>query len=405
MQGNVNFSFRKTDSKVAYCALGIKSGTRNEPARFGGLAHFTEHMIFKGTLHRTCSEINSTLESLGGELNAYTTKEETVLYATVLKEDLPVAADLLFDLAFCPRLDGEDMKKEKTVVLDEIASYKDSPSDEIFDEFEKMIYDGHPLGGVVLGTARSLGRITPEVMSDYVAGNFIPQNISFAVVGDFEREKVEQAVEAACGKYLPQRRALPAAPESIIAGTPSARCFEKSVNRRNHQSHCVMGRLAPSLYDERRYAYILLANMLGGPASSSILNDLLREQNALVYNVEANYTQYSDTGLFTIYFGCDRENLEKCLELVSSATLGLRTCPVAEETLSKAKRQLLGQMAISADNGETQALSMVKSLMAYGRVEAEEASHRRIAGVTVEDLLSAAREALDPEGMSSLIYR
>jgi len=401
------FAFRRTSSPVAYIAFSIKSGTRDEGMFPAGLAHFTEHLIFKGTENRSSSVINSCLEKLGGELNAYTSKEETVIHATVLKEDLRTAADLLADIAFNSVFPEKEVDKERTVVIEEIHSYKDSPADQIFDDFEEMLFAGTPLATPVLGKSTSLKKIRREDILSYWKNRFVPENICITVAADIEEERVLELVNKALARHSA------ASASDSICGHPSRtpiaagglKPFIHETTHRHHQVHCVIGGPAYSLYRKERLPLILLVNYLGGPAANSTLNILLRERNALVYGVEAAYTQYEDTGLVTIYFGCDRENFDKCKSLVFKELSRIRNTLPSASALKTAKKQLLGQLAISSDNGEAQVLSMGKNLMVYGNIPDQAQIRAKVEAITPEEFRMAAEEIFNPDKLSILAYR
>lgn len=405
--GGLKFAFKRTKSPVAYTALCIKSGTRNEPDAFPGMAHLTEHMMFKGTEKRTAAQISDRLERLGGELNAYTTKDETVLYATVLREDLRKAVDLLFEMAFCSVFSQKELEKERNVVIDEINMYKDSPADSIFDDFEQYLFGTHPLGRTILGNAKSLNKITSEDLKRYVKSNFVPSNMCVTVVGNFTLQKVENIVSDAMSKFVPcecqgTERKIPSLPGGPLS---VGNFFMKEVSKKNHQVNCIIGTTAYSFYDTERMTMILLNNILGGPSSNSRLNRLLREKNALVYNIESLYTQYADTGAFLVYFGCDKTNLERCLELVHQEISLLREELLTDKALRDAKKQLLGQLAISSDNGETQALSMGKSMLLFGEIVSDDTVRSRFNAISAEQLRDVARKVLSQERLSTLIFK
>lgn len=404
----MQYAVKRSSSSAGYCALSIKCGTRDENGYHNGTAHFTEHTLFKGTAHRSASVINSYLDRLGGELNAYTTKEEIVFHATVLKEDLGKAASLLFELATEPTFPEHEIETEKGVVIDEIQSYKDSPSEDIYDRFEQLLFSGHPLGSNILGTAASVRKITREELLRFVHEKFCPEKMAFTAVADIDEKKMEKAVLRLAEKFFGDRTAdgMAAAdqeekPVQPLGNEP----FEKTVNKRSHQANCVIGGLAPSLYQEReRVAAVLLCNILGGPASNSMLNSVLREKNGWVYGVECSYTQYADTGIAAICLGCDKDNLPKCRKAIEKILLKLQETPLSERRLKAAKKQLLGQMAVSSDNGETQCLSMGKSLLAYGKVTGTEQTQELVGAVTAEDIQEMAGMIFAPEKLSTLTY-
>ncbi len=403
------FSFKKSNSAVAYCALSIRCGTRNEDQRFGGLAHFTEHVLFKGTRYKTSNSINSYIEKLGGELNAFTTKEEIVIHSTVLKEDVAKAIGLLVELAFCSTFPEKEVEKEKCVVLDEIISYKDSPSEQIFDDFEEVLFDGTPLSMPVLGKTKTLKKIGVKQIREFVGRYFIPDNMAFTVVADLQEEKVKGLLVKAMEKYAsytltPQMLSADTTKNNVPDLLPQNPRFDKRINRKGHQTHCVIGGRAYSYYNPNRIALILLVNILGGPAANSRLNILLREKNALVYNVDAAYSQYSDAGMVTIYFGCDKDLYDKCVKLVMGELERFRTTLMSETALRSAKKQLLGQLAISSDNGEAQCLSMGKSLLVFKEILGQAKTRELVEAVTAQQIKDVASEIFDPERLSIMTY-
>ncbi len=412
----LQYAVKKSGSAVGYCALSIKCGTRDEAGYHCGIAHFTEHTIFKGTSKRSASVINSYLDRLGGELNAFTTKEEIVFHATVLKEDLSKAAGLLFELATSPTFPENEIQTEKGVVIDEIQSYKDTPSEDIYDRFEEMIFQGHPLSGNILGTSASVRKITRDELLSFVGEKFQPCRMAFTVVADIDEERMEKGIlklaEKFFGNELSSCHTAQECGERGAAAflcsnrsTPIAKPFDKTINKRNHQANCVIGGLAPSLYQEReRLATVLLCNILGGPATNSILNSVLREKNGWVYGVECGYTQFTDTGLVAITLGCDKANLEKCLKAIDKEIAKLQAEPLSERRLKAAKKQLLGQIAISGDNGETQCLSMGKSLLAYSKISDGKDNRTLVEGITAEDIQEMAIKIFDRNRLSKLIY-
>lgn len=414
----LQYAVKKSGSAVGYCALSIKCGTRDEEGFHSGIAHFTEHTIFKGTRKRSAAVINSYLDRLGGELNAFTTKEEIVLHATVLKEDLPKASSLLFELATSATFPDHEINTEKGVVIDEIHSYKDTPSEDIYDRFEELLFKGHPLSSPILGTTASVKRISSEELLKFVREKFIPCRMAFTVVADIEEQKMEKYILKLIDRYFGNE-----APKiqcqnqqicmdrnntvhaCISTQKPAAERFDMTLNKRNHQANCVIGGLAPSLYQEKeRLATVLLCNILGGPATNSILNSILREKHGWVYGVECSYTQYSDTGIVTISLGCDKHNVEKCLEATYKEILKLQEVPLTDRKLKAAKKQLLGQLAISSDNGETQCLSMGKGLLAFGKITEGKETRELVEAITAEDVMNMAKDIFDPARMSKLIY-
>lgn len=403
----LQYAVRKSTSAVGYCALSIKCGTRDEMGYHGGVAHFVEHTIFKGTERKSASVINGYLDRLGGELNAFTTKEEIVLHATVLKEDLLKAASLLFELATSAVFPEKEIEVEKGVVIDEIHSYKDTPYEDIYDRFEEMLFAGHPLSGNILGTPSSVRKITRKELLRFVQDKFRPCRMAFTVVADIDERKMEKEVLKLAEKFYPQAGSDADGCETSSAAclTPPAKPFDKTLSKRNHQANYIIGALAPSLYQEKeRIATVLLCNILGGPANNSILNSVLREKYGWVYSVECGYTQFSDTGIATVSLGCDKANLEKCVATVYKEIAKLQTELLSERRLKAAKKQLLGQLAISSDNGETQCLSMGKGLLSYGKVSSGAENRSLVEAVTSEDIRNAACSVFDFDKLSKLVY-
>lgn len=399
------YAVKRSGASVAYCALSIRCGTRNEEGYHSGIAHFVEHTIFKGTSRRSAAVINNYLDKLGGELNAFTTKEEIVFHATILKEDLKKATDLLFELATCPTFPENEINVEKGVVIDEIQSYKDTPSEDIYDRFEELLFKGHPLSGNILGTKASVRKISRNELLKFVKEQFQPSRMAFSIVADIDEKLMEKHILKLSQKYFP----LPSSPVSpeMANGSvsPPAEAFDICLNKRNHQANCIIGGLAPSLYEDReRLATVLLCNILGGPANNSILNATLRERNGWVYGVECSYTQYADTGIVAISLGCDKHNLDKCIRAIYKEIGKLQEETLSERRLKAAKKQLLGQMAISGDNGETQCLSMGKGLLAYGRLNTSKETRQMVEDITAEDIRHMARRIFDKEKLSRLTY-
>ena len=401
----LRYAVRKGGSSVGWCALSIRCGTRDEEGFHGGIAHFTEHTLFKGTAHKSAAVVNGYLDRLGGELNAFTTKEEIVLHATVLKEDLPKAAGLLFELATQASFPEKEVETEKGVVIDEIQSYKDSPADEVYDRFEEMLFEGHALGRPILGKPASVRRITSDELRRFVREHFTPDRMAFTMMADLDETRMEREVRKLAARYFSAASSSSETVSPLSEGQVKTAIFDRTVDKRNHEVNAVIGGPAPSLYEEKdRIAAVLLANILGGPASNSILNNILREKNGWVYGVECGYTQYRDTGIMAISLGCDKDNLGKCFAAIDKAVRELQDKPLSDRKLKAAKKQLLGQLAIASDSGEAQCLSMGKSLLAFGRVASSAENKAAIEAVTASDLQAMARRIFDSTKLSRLIY-
>lgn len=399
----IRYAVKRSGSAVAYCSLGIACGTRYEQGFHSGIAHFTEHTLFKGTEHKSSSVINGYLDKLGGELNAYTTKEEIVLHATILKEDLSKASSLLMEIATEATFPDNEVNTERGVVIDEIKSYKDSPSEDVYDRFEEKLFRGHSLSMPILGTPQSVRATSAEELRRFYKEKFVPGSMVFTIVADIDEKRMEADLLRTFDKFFSESGMVSVEltrPESVTLDN----VFDEVINKRNHEANAVLGGYAPSLYEEReRIATSLMSNILGGPAMNSILNDILREKHGWVYGVESSYTQYSDTGIMAISLGCERENTEKCIDAVRREISKLQDNALTDRKLRAAKKQFLGQIAISSDNGESQCLSMGKSLLAYGKVASAEEIKREIEAVSADMIRDMACRIFAPDRTSCLI--
>lgn len=399
----IRYAVKRSGSAVAYCSLGIACGTRYEQGFHSGIAHFTEHTLFKGTEHKSSSVINGYLDRLGGELNAYTTKEEIVLHATILKEDLSKASSLLMEIATEATFPDNEVNTERGVVIDEIKSYKDSPSEDVYDRFEEKLFRGHSLSMPILGTPQSVRATSADELRRFYKEKFVPGSMVFTIVADIDEKRMEADLLRTFDKFFSGNGMVSSEltrPESVTLDN----VFDEVINKRNHEANAVIGGYAPSLYEEKeRIATSLMSNILGGPAMNSILNDILREKHGWVYGVESSYTQYSDTGIMAISLGCERENTEKCIEAVRREISKLQDNALTDRKLRAAKKQFLGQIAISSDNGESQCLSMGKSLLAYGKVASAEEIKREIEEVSADMIRDMACRIFAPDRTSCLI--
>lgn len=399
----IRYAVKRSGSAVAYCSLGIACGTRYEQGFHSGIAHFTEHTLFKGTEHKSSSVINGYLDRLGGELNAYTTKEEIVLHATILKEDLSKASSLLMEIATEATFPDNEVNTERGVVIDEIKSYKDSPSEDVYDRFEEKLFRGHSLSMPILGTPQSVRATSAEELRRFYKEKFVPGSMVFTIVADIDEKRMEADLLRTFDKFFSGIGMVSGEltrPESVTLDN----VFDEVINKRNHEANAVLGGYAPSLYEEReRIATSLMSNILGGPAMNSILNDILREKHGWVYGVESSYTQYSDTGIMAISLGCERENTEKCIDAVRREITKFQDNALTDRKLRAAKKQFLGQIAISSDNGESQCLSMGKSLLAYGKVASAEEIKREIEAVSADMIRDMAYRIFAPDRTSCLI--
>ena len=385
-------------SKVAYCGFAVDAGTRDELENEQGMAHFVEHLIFKGTAKRKAWHILNRMENVGGDLNAYTNKEETVIYSAFLTEHFGRAFELLVDIVFHSTFPQREIEKETEVIIDEIQSYEDNPSELIFDDFEDLIFRGHPLGRNILGNPEQLKQFRSEDAAAFTARFYHPNNMVFFVLGNLSFKKVVLMAK----KLLAD---IPATPVHYGRTPPPLYVPEHLVvHKDTHQAHVMIGSRGYNAYNEKRTGLYLLNNLLGGPGMNSRLNVSLRERRGLVYNVEANLTSYTDTGVFCIYFGTDPEDADRCIGLVHKELKKLRDSKLSSSQLSAAKKQIIGQIGVAGDNFENNALDMGKTFLHYGKFEGPEEVFKRIEMLTAEHLWDIANEMFDENYLSTLIY-
>jgi predicted Zn-dependent peptidase len=341
----------------------------------------------------------SRIEDVGGELNAYTTKEETTLHSTFLREDYERAAELLADILFDSVYPQKEINREKEVIAEEINSYKDSPSELIFDEFEELIFDGHPIARNILGTSENINKFNRDSILNFIEKNYHTDEMVISSVGKINFEKLIKYAGKHFGNAAPTNRTNARKPfDNYI---PSVRFEEKDT----FQSHCMIGNIAYDVQHPKRIVMVLLNNILGGPAMNSRLNLALRERRGMAYNIESSYTAYTDTGLFNVYFGTDRENFEKALTLVKKEFKLLRDTKLGGLQLSKAKKQMIGQIAVSTESHDDLMLAIGKSYLLYNRVDSLDEVFKKIESITDNDLLEVANEILDENQLSTLVYR
>ena len=398
LKNGIRIIHKKTDSPVAHLGVLINTGSRDEKKGEHGLAHFIEHSVFKGTKKRRAFHILSRIEGVGGELNAYTTKEETVLYSTFLSEYYERAAELLGDILLNSVYPEKEMEREKEVIFEEINSYKDSPSELIFDEFEELVYDGHSIARNILGTRKNILKFNRDSIHKFIENNYHTDQIVISSVGNFDFNELIKLLDRYFGET----------PEKLRK--PSRKMFNnyipesRSIEKKTFQAHCIIGNIAYDIQHKRRIVMVLLNNILGGAAMNSRLNLALRERRGMAYNVESSYTAYTDTGLFNVYFGTDKENLDKAVALVQKEFKLLRDKKLGAIQLSKAKKQLIGQIAISTESHEDLMLAIGKSFLLFNKVDPLRVVYNKIEAITTEDLLEVANLTLNEKQMSTLVY-
>ena len=388
----------QNQSAVAYCGYAIDAGTRDAEENEQGMAHFVEHLIFKGTQKRHSWHILNRMEHVGGDLNAYTNKEETVVYSAFLVEHFPRAVELLTDIVFHSTYPQAEIDKEVEVIIDEIQSYEDTPSELIFDDFEELVFPNHPLGRNILGKPELLRQFKSEDALRFTNRFYRPDNMVFFVQGNVDFKRVVRLLEKAVSDIpatITERNRIK--PELYIPQT-------KTIHRDTHQAHVMIGCRSYDTHDKKRTALYLLNNILGGPGMNSRLNVALRERSGLVYNVEANLTSYTDTGLFSIYFGTDQEDVKRCIRLVHKELKRLREKPLSSTQLTTAQKQIIGQIGVAADNFENNALNMAKTYLHYNKYEEPQEVYKRIQSLTPQDLWEVANEMFCEENLSTLIY-
>lgn len=390
------------NSQVVYCGYVVLAGTRHEEVADSGMAHFLEHITFKGTEKRRACHIINGLERVGGELNAFTTKQETVFTATVLKDDFKRAADLLTDIVFHSTYPQAEIDKEVEVICDEIDSYRDTPSDLIFDEFETLLFPEQPLGRDILGSPERLRSYTTADARRFADRYYLPQNAVFYVYGDVPFQKIVRTLE----RLLPADDFIEKTFSPISPQIPAPRLVgtKRRVERDTHQAHVLIG--APSFggTDSRRYALILLNNVLGGPGMNSRLNLSLREKAGLVYSVDAYLNTYPDTGFWNVYFGCDAHDVKRCCQLVSRELRRFVDNKLTPAQLLAAKKQLCGQIGISTEASESYANALGKTFAHYGTHRDIARITRALQEVTAEQIQQAAEIVYNPDRLTTLIY-
>ena len=391
----------QSPSPVVYCGYEVCAGTRDEQTGEEGLAHFCEHVTFKGTSRRSSIQVLNCLESVGGELNAYTNKEETVFYAAILKEHFPKAVDLLSDIVFNSTYPQNEINKEVEVICDEIESYNDSPAELIYDDFENAIFVGHPLGHNILGCEKLLRGFTTDDALRFTRRFYKPENAVFFVSGDVDFNKVVKLLKKATATFPAAKPLVDVAPKVSLPKYES-RLFVN--DKGTHQAHVMIGNRAYSVHDKRRMPLYLLNNILGGPGMNARLNLSLRERHALVYTVESTMVCYSDTGLWCVYFGCDPKDINKCIKLVRRELDKIIEKPLSEGQLKAAKRQIKGQIGVACDNRESFALDFGKTFLHYGWKKDITKLMDDIERITAEDIQLVAQDIMTSGHITSLVY-
>jgi predicted Zn-dependent peptidase len=398
LENGIRIIHKPTKSEVAHCGFIINTGSRDELNEESGITHFIEHAIFKGTSKRKSHHILNRLDNVGGEINAFTTKEQTSIYASFTKPHFERAIELLTDILFNSTYPEKELEKEKEVIIDEINSYLDSPYEQIYDDFEDLIFEGHSLGMNILGTVDSVKKIDRTKILKFVQENYRTDQIVFSIVGDFPFAKLEKIGK----KYLEEIPEKTNEKQRVPFKnyTPINQELTKDIN----QTHCILGNVTYGEHDLDKNGFILLNNILGGPAMNSRLNMGIREKYGYTYNIESSYTVFSDIGLFYVYLGTDQKYIEKSVKLVHKELKNLRNKKLSSSQLHKAKQQIIGQITLSEENNCNVMLGMGKSMLTYNKVDDLNETFSKIEQLTAENLLGIANLVFDEKQLSSLIF-
>ena len=398
LNNGIRLIFKPNNSAVTHAGVYINVGSRDERGSDEGMAHFIEHSIFKGTSHRRSYHILNRIDGIGGELNAFTTKEETCLYASAPSQYLSRSLELFADILFCSTFPEREIEKEKTVVLEEINSYKDTPSELIFDDFEELILAGHPLAHNILGTAKNVRRFSSERIRQFFGQYYTPDRMVVSVVG---RTTMPTLVRM-CQHYFGDVDARPS--EKRQVSVPDYKVFDTELHKHTHQLHVMTGCQAPDMFDDSKTAFSLLNNIIGGPAMNSRLNVSIREKQGFCYSVESQYTPFTDAGLFYIYAGIESGELEHYRALVARELRHLCDVPLSTTQLRAAKKQYIGQMMLNNEMALNEMQSIGKSFLSYDRVDTLDEMVREVEAVTSSQLRDIANQYLDPARLSTLVY-
>lgn len=398
LKNGIRVLLKPEKSQISHCCLIINAGSRDEEIGEPGLAHFIEHLLFKGTAKKNTNQILNRLEIVGGDLNAYTTKEYTCLQASFLKPHLERAIELLQDIAFFSEFPEEEMSKEKEVILDEILSYEDQPEEAINDDFEAMLFNGHTLGENILGNPESVKKFVKADLLKFIKNNYNTHQIIFAISGAYTSQKVLKLAEQYFG-VIPENNQI-----KLRIAPSNHHKQNLEVTKPISQSHCMLGSRAYSLHHNNKVGLLLLNNLLGGTGMSSRLNLEIREKHGIAYTVESAYTPYSDTGLFSIYFGTDAEKVEKALSLIHKELRKVKEQKLGKIQLAQAKKRFIGQIALSEENRMGVLISMAKSLLDYQKIDSLKEVYAKINAVSSENLIDIANDIFDANNLSMLLF-
>lgn len=399
LPNGIRIIHQHSNRAVAHCGLIINAGSRDEKSEQQGLAHFIEHVIFKGTKKRKAFHILSRMEDVGGEINAFTTKEETCIYSSFMPKYYNRALELLQDIAFNSTFPAKELKKEKAVVIDEINSYKDNPSEQIFDDFEEQLFDNHPIGKNILGTPELVNNFNKSSIKEFIGSHYHSQQMVICSTGNIPFGKLIKWVDKYFG-HLPNSNK-----ESKRKTFENYNATHKVQKHNGFQTHCIIGNVAFAANNPKKTAMILLNNILGGPGMNSRLNLGIREKYGFTYQIESHYTPYSDTGIFNIYLASDSDKVDKSIKLVKKELQKLREIPLGPQQIKKAKQQLIGQIAIAQESDINLMLALGKSLLLHNKVDTFEEVKSKIEAVSAEELQEVAKIVFKEEELSTLIFK
>jgi len=399
LNNGIRIIHQQAEGKVAHLGVVINTGSRDEEEKEHGIAHFIEHVIFKGTKKRRAYHIISRLEDVGGEIDAYTTKEETTINASFLKEYYSRSMELFADILFNSTFPEKELEKEKEVILDEINSYKDSPAELIFDDFEELLFNGHPIGRNILGEPNSLKNYKRTHLLNFIKNNYNTDQMVICSVGDV---KFSHVVKWAKKYFEGFETNLRTKSRQVLN---SYKPMVKEISKETYQAHCIIGNRAYSISDKKRLPLELVNNILGGPGMNSRLNLALREKHGFTYNIESFYSTYTDTGIFGIYFGTEQEKVDKSIKIIEREIKLLQNKPLGILQLDRAKKQMIGQMAIGAENKSNLMLNIGRSYLLFDKVDTLEVVYDKVNSVTAEQLMDVANEVFDFNKLSTLIYK
>jgi len=399
LSNGIKILHKPNQSLIAHAGIIIKTGSRDENNEEHGFAHLTEHMLFKGTGKRKGHHIINRVEHSGGEINAYTTKEYTCIYCTFLKEDYKKIIELLHDIIFHSTFPAKELDKEKEIIKDEITSYLDTPSEQIFDDFEELFFPDHPLGRNILGSTNTLMKIQQNNLLNFFRSKYNTDEMVISSVGDLSVKAFQKIINTYFETIPAKKRNHKRIP------APGASTFNISKNMKTHQAHCLLGSTGYALTHPGKNGLQLLNNLLGGPGLNARLNVSLREKNGVAYNIESQYVPYTDTGIFIIYFGTDPKNINKGIKLIHSELNNLKQKKLGTLQLSRAKKQLLGQIAMDSENKEHEMISLGKNYLFYNHTLTISQIYNRYEQITAKELIEIANEVLDVNKLSTLIYQ